>query len=355
MTGVGSRHRPRRDRKPAAVSDIRPRVSLELQSLLPYPEQLPGREPVSARKGYEDDMLSFCGIDVSKDRLDVMVLPDQQCSSVSNDPAGWAELVEQLRGCSISAIGLEASGGYERGVMRALLAAGMPVRQINPFRLRQFANASGVLAKNDPLDARMIASFVAIMPTRPAQRQAPAIERIAEILAVRRQLSDEKSPPKMPPDCWKTRCCNVFPAAASPGSPPISISSTAPDRDRRGRSSSPIATAAQLDAGCRTGAGLYADRAVARARSPQPQTDRSSGRRCTLCLRQRQAQGRALHLGRPRPVRHILYMAAMSASQHNPALKAFHRPSQVCRQAAKSRDRGGDAQDDRYAQRHGSP
>ena len=97
--------------------------------------------------------LSFCGIDVSKDRLDVMVLPEQQCSAVRNDPVGWAELVEQLRGFSIAAIGLEASGGYERGVIRALLAAGMPVRQVNPFKLRQFAKASGVLAKNDPLDA----------------------------------------------------------------------------------------------------------------------------------------------------------------------------------------------------------
>jgi transposase len=137
-------------------------------------------------------MLSFCGIDVSKDRLDVMVLPEHQCSSVRNDVAGWADLVERLRGFSIAAIGLEASGGYERGVMRALLAAGMSVRQINPFKLRQFANASGVLAKNDRLDARMIASFVAIMPTRPAQRHAPVIERLAEIVTVRRQLSDEK-------------------------------------------------------------------------------------------------------------------------------------------------------------------
>ena len=73
-------------------------------------------------------MLSFCGIDVSKDRLDVVVLPEQQCSSVRNDTAGWAELVEQLRGFSIATIGLEASGGYERGVLRALLAAGMSVR-----------------------------------------------------------------------------------------------------------------------------------------------------------------------------------------------------------------------------------
>jgi transposase len=137
-------------------------------------------------------MLSFSGIDVSKDRLDVMILPEEKCSSVNNDAAGWVELIEQLCGSTIAAIGIEASGGYERGVMRALLAAGMPVRQVNPFKLRQFARASGVLAKNDPLDARMIASFVAIMPTRPAQRQAPVAERLVEILAVRRQLSAEK-------------------------------------------------------------------------------------------------------------------------------------------------------------------
>ena len=107
-----------------------------------------------------------------------------------NDAAGWDSCRAVAR-FSISAIGIEASGGYERGVVRALLAAGMSVRQVNPFKLRQFARASGVLAKNDPLDARMIASFIAIMPTRPAQ-PAPAAERLAEMLTVRRQLSDEK-------------------------------------------------------------------------------------------------------------------------------------------------------------------
>lgn len=121
-----------------------------------------------------------------------MVLPEGQRSSVPNDVAGWAELVEQLRGCSIAAIGIEASGGYERGAIRALLAADLPVRQVNPFKLRQFARASGILAKNDPLDARMIASFVAIMPTRPVPQQAPPAERLAEMLAVRRQLTAEK-------------------------------------------------------------------------------------------------------------------------------------------------------------------
>ena len=137
-------------------------------------------------------MLSFCGIDVSKDRLDVMVLPEHQSFAVRNDASGWAELIAWLRRFAIVAIGVEASGGYERGAMRALLAAGMPARRVNPLKLRQFARASGVLAKSDPLDARVIATFVAIMPTQPAQPRPPAIERLAEMLAVRRQLSAEK-------------------------------------------------------------------------------------------------------------------------------------------------------------------
>src|SRR5215471_14269497 len=190
--GVGSRHRPRRDRKPAAVLDRKPRMSLELQSLLPNPNSCLGTSPHQQGRGTKMAMLSFCGIDVSKDRLDVMVLPEQESFSVRNDAAGWAELVARLRGFAIAAIGLEASGGYERGAMRALLAAGLTACQVNPFKLRQFARASGVLAKNDPLDTRMIASFVAIMPTRPAQPRPPAIERMAEMLAVRRQLNVEK-------------------------------------------------------------------------------------------------------------------------------------------------------------------
>ena len=132
----------------------------------------------------------FCGIDVAKDRLDVMMSPEGLCFSVGNDAPGWAELVVRLRPLKISAIGLEPSGGYERGVIRALLAAGLSVRRINPNKLRQFARARGVLAKNDRLDARLIAEFVAIMPTRVIRRDKAA-ERLAEIVTMRRQLWDE--------------------------------------------------------------------------------------------------------------------------------------------------------------------
>src|SRR5947209_20319875 len=107
-------------------------MSLELQSLLPYPNSCLGASPHQQGRDTQMEMLSSGGIDVSKDRLDITVLPDAQCSSVSNDAAGWAELIEQLRGSSMTAIGVEASGGYERRVCRAWLATGRCARPLDP-------------------------------------------------------------------------------------------------------------------------------------------------------------------------------------------------------------------------------
>jgi transposase len=64
----------------------------------------------------------------SMDRLDVMVLPDRSGFSVESNAAGWAELIKRLSGSQLTAIGIEPSGGYERGIIRALLAAGLSVR-----------------------------------------------------------------------------------------------------------------------------------------------------------------------------------------------------------------------------------
>lgn len=130
------------------------------------------------------------GIDVSIDRLDVAIRPGGRAFCVTNDAAGWADLVARLARGAIAAIGLEPSGGYERGVVRALLAAGYSVRRINPNKLRQFARAAGALAKNDRIDARLIADYVTVMPTKVVERN-PAIERLAETVTMRRQLCDE--------------------------------------------------------------------------------------------------------------------------------------------------------------------
>jgi transposase len=271
-------------------------------------------------------MLSFGGIDVSKDRLDVMILPEGPCYSVSNDPAGWSELVEQLHRASIAAIGIEASGGYERGVMRALLAAGIPIRQINPFKLRQFARASGVLAKNDPIDARMIASFVAIMPTRPALARAPALEQLVEMLAVRRQLSAGKvaaeNAARLLEDAMLQRLCRrriarLAADIAMLDERLVEIVAADATLAHRYRLLSSMPGVGPL-LGCTLVAllpelGSMSRKQVAALVGVAPyafESGKFKGRRCIW--------GGRSH------VRQVLFMAAMSASNWNPVLKRFH-------------------------------
>ena len=272
-------------------------------------------------------MLSFCGIDVSKDRLDVMVLSGQQSFAVRNDAAGWAELVARLRGVTIAAIGLEASGGYERGAMRAMLAANLPACQVNPFKLRQFARASGVLAKNDPLDTRMIASFVAAMPTRPAQPRPPAIERLAEMLAVRRQLNAEKvaveNAARLPEDPMLQRLSRRRAARVAADIDMLDrhlikiVESDAALAHRyRLLTSMPgvgLVLACTLVA-LLPEPGTMSRKQVAALVGVAPyafESGKFKGRRCIW-------GGRAL-------VREALYMAAMSAGNWNPVLKAFRK------------------------------
>ena len=132
----------------------------------------------------------FVGIDVSKASLDVAVFPAGESFQVGNDREGRAELVRRLLKLKPEAIGLEASGGYEREVIKALSKAELPVRRLNPLRVRQFAHACGLLAKTDRIDALIIARFVATLPTRQAERNEAA-ERLAELVTARRQLCEE--------------------------------------------------------------------------------------------------------------------------------------------------------------------
>ena len=111
----------------AVVSDVTPRMSLVLQLFLPDPNSCLGTSP--HQQGWDTKMaeLSFGGIDVSKDRLDVLLLPRGIYFSVRNNAPGWTELVTRLCPFPVAAIGLEPSGGYERGIIRTLLAAGFSV------------------------------------------------------------------------------------------------------------------------------------------------------------------------------------------------------------------------------------
>jgi transposase len=131
---------------------------------------------------------TFIGIDVSKDRLDVYVRPSGVSFAVARDGKGLADLIERLGPLDPYLVVLEATGGFELTVAAALVAAGMPLAVINPRQIRDFARATGQLAKTDALDAKAIALFAE--KVRPEPRPVPdeQARALGELIARRRQL-----------------------------------------------------------------------------------------------------------------------------------------------------------------------
>ncbi|MHC4067727.1 MAG: IS110 family RNA-guided transposase [Planctomycetota bacterium] len=119
----------------------------------------------------------FVGIDVAQATLDVAVVPSGESRTVSHDEPGLQELVPWLCALAPTVIVLEASGGIETLLAAALAGAGLPVVVINPRQVRDFAKATGRLAKNDRLDAQVLACFAdrvrpPIRPLKDAETRA---------------------------------------------------------------------------------------------------------------------------------------------------------------------------------------
>ena len=141
-------------------------------------------------------MPRFIGIDVAKATLDVATLDGTAepapllgaLTTAPNDDAGHAALVAALTPLAPTLIVLEATGGYERAVTVALAAAGLPVVVVNPRQVRDFAKATGHLAKTDRLDAALLARFAA--QVRPACRPVPdaTTQALRDVLGRRHQL-----------------------------------------------------------------------------------------------------------------------------------------------------------------------
>jgi len=130
----------------------------------------------------------FLGIDVAKAELVVAARPSGERWTVANDERGVQALVERLRGGAPTLIVLEATGGYELLCVSALAAAALPVVVVNPRQVRDFARATGQLAKTDQIDAGILALFAERV--RPPVRALPAADAQAleALLARRRQL-----------------------------------------------------------------------------------------------------------------------------------------------------------------------
>jgi transposase len=117
------------------------------------------------------DVPCFIGIDVAKAQLDIAIRPAGVRGAVPNDASGVTTLVDRVQVLQPTLIVLEATGGLERAVTSALATAGLPVVVVNPRQVRDFARATGQLAKTDALDARALAHFADVI--RPTPRPLP--------------------------------------------------------------------------------------------------------------------------------------------------------------------------------------
>jgi transposase len=130
----------------------------------------------------------FIGIDVSKDQLDIACRPVPTRWQVANDSAGIAQCVAHLRQLKPALIVLEATGGWQCALVAAIAIAQLPFAVVNPRQVRDFAKATGQLAKTDALDAGVIAHFAEAV--RPTPRPLPdeMTRQLDALLQRRRQL-----------------------------------------------------------------------------------------------------------------------------------------------------------------------
>jgi len=130
----------------------------------------------------------WVGIDVSQAKLDIALRPSNVTGQVSNQESGWTELVKQFKVQKIELIVIESTGGMERGVVQKLQKEGFNVAVINPKRARDFAKASGRLAKTDRIDAEALAHFGQALQPAPKPLVSESEEALADLVNRRGQL-----------------------------------------------------------------------------------------------------------------------------------------------------------------------
>jgi transposase len=269
--------------------------------------------------------ITCVGIDVSKDRLDVHILPGGEAFGVPRDGKGLAELVERLRPLGARLIAVEATGGFETVVAAALAGAGLPLVVVNPAQVRHFALASGQRAKSDPIDAAMIARFVAA--TRPEVRPLPdaATQLLADLVARRRQIIEmivaERNRARRTAVKRITKSILRLIAALEKELAEID---TEIDTGVRG---SPAWRETEDLLASVPGVGAVTARTLI---AELPELGRLDAKRIAslagLAPYTRQSgqwRGRSMIGGGRKSVRSALFMAALVAARHNPPLKAF--------------------------------
>jgi transposase len=133
----------------------------------------------------------FTGLDIAKSSLQLHLA--NQLYELTNEVSGHRKLVKHLRaqGCPVQVV-CEATGGYEKPVLNALHAAGIPVSLVEAGRVRHFARAKGLRAKTDPIDAAVLTEYGTTFRPAPTAEPTPCQRQLSELTTRRRQLLDLK-------------------------------------------------------------------------------------------------------------------------------------------------------------------
>ena len=269
----------------------------------------------------------FIGIDVAKDHLDVHILPTGEAFRLPHDGPGLTTLLDRVRPLAPTLLVLEATGGYEIPVAATLAGAGLPLAVVNPRQVRDFARATGQLAKTDPLDAHVIARFA--QAVRPTPRPVPdeQARALGELVARRRQLVD-----MLGAELNRRRLLRE-PRVRRQLDAHIGWLEAALRRLDHDLTTLLRATSAWREAEdlLRSVPGIGPITATTLIAS-LPELGRLDRRRIAALVglapfaRDSGAfRGRRMITGGRAPIRKVLFMATLTAIQHNPAIAAFYR------------------------------
>jgi transposase len=271
-------------------------------------------------------MDTIIGIDVARASLAVAVHPAGERWESPNDDAGIAELARRLGGLGPRLVVLEATGGYELPLTDRLAADGLAVAVVNPRQVRDFAKATGQLAKTDRIDAAVLARFGAAVRPAPRPRPDEATRALAALLARRAEivamLTAERNRRGAALPAVRARIdahiawlAEELAALNAELQAQIQASPAWREREQLLRTApgvGPVVAATLLADLPELGA---LDRRQVAALAGVAPFIRESGR----------WRGRRRIFGGRAPVRRVLYLAAQVAARHNPAIRAFYQ------------------------------
>lgn len=269
--------------------------------------------------------MHWIGVDISKNRLDVASRPGDQYGHFSNDESGCSELVKWLSQFGEVHLVLEPTGGYERTLVRNLVEHRILFSVVNARQVRDFAKATGKLAKTDKIDAQVIAHFGEAIKPVPRVQVTDALAEIEALIQRRRQLVD-----------MRTMESNRRQLASTPVRSSIDgtlkflneqIAALDEEIDRRMRESPQWREHEDLLTSV-PGVGPITARTLA---AMLPELGRLSRKEIAALVGlapfncdSGETTGKRRVRGGRAPVRHVLYMATLCASKHNPIISSFY-------------------------------